>query len=137
MTTSTVRSVTRQRKPRAKPQRFCKLVGHPDNLETSLVIRQVSASGKETVDRYTFAEIGSDSGRGFALTKEDGTVYHVELTAAGKTCECKGFTRHGHCKHADGISALVTAGKLPPVCRAFCHTDEEADVLAERYGKAA
>ena len=29
-----------------------------------------------------------------------------------RTCECKGFLHHGHCKHADGIAALIAAGQL-------------------------
>lgn len=37
----------------------------------------------------------------------------------------------------DALAALVTAGKLSPVCKRVCHSDTEADALAERYGKAA
>ncbi len=104
------------RQPKAKPQRFCRLVTDPDTLETTLVIRQVAASGKETVDAYALEDVGSHDGRGFSLTKPDGTVYHVEATAAGRSCDCKGFTRWGHCKHCEALAALAEKGRLSPVC---------------------
>jgi hypothetical protein len=36
----------------------------------------------------------------------------VLLAAEGDVCHCKGHARHGHCKHVDGLKALITAGKL-------------------------
>lgn len=32
-------------------------------------------------------------------TNRMGTTYLTTLTEKGWTCECMGFTRHGHCKH--------------------------------------
>ena len=72
--------------------------------------------GKE-VRQYYVNELPAADGRGFAVEKiELGTpageraVYHVYLHQNGRdrSCECKGFLRHGRCKHADGLSALFT-----------------------------
>src|SRR5262245_40468533 len=56
-------------------------------------------------------EIG---GRGFAVHRLGlGTLYHARVGAPEDTsCECKGFLRHGHCKHTRGLLALIDAGKL-------------------------
>jgi hypothetical protein len=56
-------------------------------------------------------EIG---GRGFAVHRLGlGTLYHVRVGAPEDTsCECKGFLRHGHCKHTRGLLALIEVGKL-------------------------
>jgi hypothetical protein len=116
MANSTPSTARRQRR---KPDRFARLSSDPATLSTTLTIRQVSATGKETVDTYVLDEIGSgeQDGRGFSLTKPDGTVYHCELTATVKHCDCPGFTRWQHCKHTDALVALIGKGKLPaPVC---------------------
>jgi hypothetical protein len=61
------------------------------------------------------SEIG---GRAFQLSKAgpdaDGEVYHVLLTGDVRqaSCSCKGFVRHSHCKHRDGLAAIVAAGRL-------------------------
>jgi hypothetical protein len=38
--------------------------------------------------------------------------YDVLLHGRLSSCECRGFLRHGHCKHVDGLQALRKAGKL-------------------------
>ena len=91
----------------------------PDILSVFLHLRQVQPSGGESLDTYLFAEIASDTdaARAFSLTKSDGTVYHTEVTTCTRSCDCKGHLRHGHCKHADAIAALMEAGRLDaPVC---------------------
>jgi hypothetical protein len=44
----------------------------------------------------------------------DGETYHVCLDPAGgrHSCECRGFLRHGHCKHVEALWALRAAGQL-------------------------
>jgi hypothetical protein len=42
----------------------------------------------------------------------DGAAYHVNIDGDRRTCECKGYLRHGHCKHGDGLAALLAAGRL-------------------------
>ncbi len=43
--------------------------------------------------------------------------YDVVVSPGGKGdgCECRGFLRHRHCKHLDGVRLLVETGKL--TCR--------------------
>ena len=79
-----------------------------------LTLRQVAPKGKETVDTYALEVLLSEmGGRGVELTKDDGTTYHVLLNGpAASTCDCKGFTSHGHCKHCESLRALEAQGEL-------------------------
>jgi hypothetical protein len=59
---------------------------------------------------YAFKEIPCEiGGRGFALHRLGlGDLYHVCISSpAESSCECLGFLRHGHCKHVQGLSALI------------------------------
>jgi hypothetical protein len=75
-------------------------------------------AGKVVTD-YFLTRLACDYGFGFELEKilppdgEDGR-YHVHFDPAedGHSCSCKGFVRWGHCKHADGLAALLKAGQL-------------------------
>ena len=40
------------------------------------------------------------------------SVYAVNIDGDKRTCECDGFNRWQHCKHADGLAALIAAGRL-------------------------
>ena len=100
----------RVRKPRPKPERRIKVL-LPFNDEGQNAVVNITV-GKQS-DRYYVAKVAADWGKGFTLAKfgsED--QYHVNLNADGNSCDCKGHLRHGHCKHADGLAALVKAGKL-------------------------
>jgi hypothetical protein len=102
----------RQRKPRPRPARFISLRVKPADGSTGVVRIRV---GTESAD-YFLTEIPSDFGRGFRVEKiglecQEG-AYHVNLDGGNKTCECKGHLKWGHCKHADGLAALVAAGRL-------------------------
>jgi hypothetical protein len=112
---STVSPSKRPRKPRAKPARSIRVVVAPGG-GTGVVRVHV---GAETFD-YSVREFASDiGGRAFELCKlgldADGECYHVRLTGDPRqnSCSCKGFVRHSHCKHRDGLLALVNAGRLP------------------------
>jgi hypothetical protein len=62
------------------------------------------------INLYFLQAIPCDlEGRGFALTKLDReeVVYHVLLAGPQSTCDCKGFLQHSHCKHMEGLLALV------------------------------
>jgi hypothetical protein len=113
MSTSTATAPARQRKPRPKPARFIRLVVPPAG-GTGVVRVHV---GKVSTD-YSVREFRSEvGGRAFELVKlgleADGEVYHVRLTGNGQdSCDCRGFVRHSHCKHRDGLAALVRAGRL-------------------------
>ena len=68
--------------------------------------------GRERAD-YFLTELPADFGRGFRLEKI-GTDdrYAVNLDGDRQSCECPGFCRWQRCKHADGLAALVAAGRL-------------------------
>jgi hypothetical protein len=99
---------------RRKPAHIVKLV-LPMNEEGRNGVVSISV-GKHS-QRYFISRIASDYGTAFVLEKcEDpaGTAYYVCLDGDKHSCDCAGFTRHLHCKHADGLAALVQAGKLHP-----------------------
>src|SRR5262245_13197450 len=112
MSTITATARPRQRKPRQKPARFVRLCVRPDGSAPGVVRLTV---GKEQAD-YMLTPIPADFGRGFKLEKigleGNGETYHVNLGGDGGTCECKGWLRWGHCKHVDGLAALIAAGRL-------------------------
>jgi hypothetical protein len=97
---------------RVKPARSIRLCVKPVNDCTGVVRITV---GKDSAD-YFLTEIPTDFGRGFRVEKiglecQEG-AYHVNLDGGNKTCECKGYLKWGHCKHSDGLAALVAAGRL-------------------------
>ena len=112
MATSTATAPARQRKPRPKPERRIRLCVRPDGPSAGVVRITV---GKDEAD-YFLTEIPADFGRGFQVEKVGidcaEAAYHVNLDADRRTCECQGFLRHEHCKHADGLAALIAAGRL-------------------------
>ena len=122
MTTATVATAPKTRKPRSRPQRFARLSS--DGPVAVLTIRQVSARGKETVEAYALDCFPSEmGGRGLELTKPDGTRYHVRLDGQLSECSCPGFESYGwhedkatgeliSCKHVLAALALEKAGKL-------------------------
>jgi hypothetical protein len=108
---SNVTTAKRVRKPRPKPARSIRLCVNPEG-QTPGVLR--ITVGKEQAD-YFLTAVPADFGRAFRLEKigeEDGEAYHVNLDGQQRTCECKGHLRHNHCKHADGLAALIAAGRL-------------------------
>jgi hypothetical protein len=104
----------RQRKPRPKPKRrIRRLCVRPEGLSSGLVRISV---GKDEAD-YLLTELAADFGRGFFVEKvgageEDASAYQVNIEGGKGACDCKGHSRHGHCKHGDGLAALIAAGKL-------------------------
>jgi hypothetical protein len=107
--TATARN--RQRKPRVKPARSIRLCVAPSS-ETAGVVR--ITVGKAAQD-YIVTELAADFGRGFRLEKvsfDAPASYHVNIDSDGRTCDCAGHSTHSHCKHSDGLAALVAAGRL-------------------------
>jgi hypothetical protein len=102
----------RQRKPRPKPQRSIRLEVRPEGDGLGIVRITVRGASAD----YFLTLIPADFGRGFQVEKiglhENEPPYHVNIDGAKRTCECKGFLRHGHCKHSDGLAALIAAGRL-------------------------
>ena len=109
MNSTTRTRAPRQRKPRPKPARSIRLMVRPTD-ETAGVVR--IAVGKDSAD-YILTVIPADFGRGFLLEKiGHEESYHVNIDADRRTCECQGYLRHSHCKHSDGLAALIAAGQL-------------------------
>jgi hypothetical protein len=98
---------TRQRKPR----RFARLCIRPEGTVPGIVRLTVGNDGAD----YFLTELPADFGRGILAEKvgidRDAGKYHVHIDAQ-RSCECNGFLRHGHSKRADGIAALIGAGRL-------------------------
>jgi hypothetical protein len=109
---ATTPALARQRKPRPKPARSIRLEVRPEGDGLGIVRITV---GNQYAD-YFLTPIPADFGRGFKVEKVGLLVndppYHVNIDGDVRTCECKGFLRHGHCKHADGLAALIAAGRL-------------------------
>lgn len=64
---------------------------------------------------YTLRELPCQiGGRGFAVHRLGlGDLYHVRVGRHEEcSCECLGFLRHGHCKHVQGLLALIRHGLL-------------------------
>jgi hypothetical protein len=108
---ATATAPARQRKPRPKPARFVRLAIQPEETAPGIVSIRV---GKEAAD-YFLTILPADFGRGFNVEKiglhADGK-YAVNIDGAKHSCDCKGFARWSRCKHADGIAALIAAGRL-------------------------
>jgi hypothetical protein len=97
------------RRPRVKPARSIRVM-LPLGDQSPGVVR--ITVGKEASD-YFLTGLPADFGRGFRVEKI-GTDdrYAVNLDGDRPSCECKGFCRWQRCKHADGLAALVAAGRL-------------------------
>ena len=91
----------------AKPvPRTIRLIEKPQNDGVGRFC--ISERKKET--HYSFREIHCDiGGRGFIVQRQDAVeTYHVRIGKPAECgCECRGFLRHGHCKHIVGLLALV------------------------------
>ncbi len=109
---TTTSAPTRQPRSRTKPVRHVRLCIRPEGTSTGVMRITV---GEERAD-YFLTALPADFGHGFQVEKiglhENEPPYHVNIDADRKTCECKGFLRHGHCKHSDGLAALIAAGRL-------------------------
>jgi hypothetical protein len=106
-------AVPRQRKPRTKQERRIRLAVRPNDEGKNGVA--VITVGKDEAD-YFLDRLPADWGTAFKVEKiglecQEG-AYHVHLDGENRTCTCKGFARWQHCKHSDGLAALVAAGKL-------------------------
>ena len=111
MSTVTATPAPRQRKPRPKPARSIRLCVKPSAESAGVVTIRV---GKAAQD-YILTEIPADFGRGFLVEKvsfDAPAAYHVNVAADKRTCECEGYNRWQKCKHADGLAALIAAGRL-------------------------
>jgi hypothetical protein len=98
---------------KGKRQRTIRLTVEPSADNPSCVVTIKDERGRET--DYHVRPIPSAFGSAFEVTKilaADDATYHVNLDGDRSSCDCLGFTHHGHCKHAAGLVALKRAGKL-------------------------
>jgi hypothetical protein len=103
-----------------KPAKRKRSLGKPRQPR---VIRLLHAPGEDGVGLfsitnargtfyYVFKEIPCEiGGRGFAVHRLGlANLYHVRVDGPrDSSCECLGFLRHGHCKHVQGLTALLAA----------------------------
>jgi hypothetical protein len=107
---------TTVRKPRVKPARSIRLVIAPSPISAGVVCISI---GNKPQDYFVNEVEGVSFGRGFLVEKiGHEESYHVNIDGNNRTCECAGFLGNGRsnnggrCKHADGLAALIAAGKL-------------------------
>lgn len=120
MTTSTTSLARKQRKPRPKPARSIRILEHPSADTDGWAAINITI-GKQS-QLYRLHTIPTDFGNGaigFEIEKldtdfETTAKYHVHLSDKPEecTCDCKGHSRHGHCKHREGVAKLLELGKL-------------------------
>ena len=99
-----------QRKPRPKPARSIRLIIALSPISSGVVRIAVGAQAND----YFLTEVqGVAFGRGFLVEKiGHEESYHVNIDHDRRTCECEGYITHSHCKHADGLAALLAAGRI-------------------------
>jgi hypothetical protein len=59
---------------------------------------------------YTVIESRSSSGRQWSLFKSRNEWHTVTRESLRYSCDCRGFTSCGHCRHSDAIAWLDSAG---------------------------
>lgn len=105
------------RKIKSKAERRIRILARVPGKSAGLL--RITEGSKETT--YSFGRFAADFGEAYRVAKlvdhnpaEIDEVYCVCLAGDESTCECKGFSRWGHCKHVEGLSALAQAGALLP-----------------------
>lgn len=106
-----------QRPAPVKPERRAHLRRTPDGnviLHLTLTTPRVRLAPKVEEFSYVLREVPVETGRAFELRKltPGYEVYHLLMDITGDTCDCKGGTAHGKCKHRDALIGLEKAGRL-------------------------
>lgn len=114
------RHANRTRKPRPKAARFIRWLTSPLSPNNSLAAIRIICG--RVIRHYYVREFDAPEGRAFELEvinvnfkHEDRTRYAVFFHQNGqdRSCECLGFEKWGHCKHIEGLAALL-AHQPPP-----------------------
>jgi hypothetical protein len=92
------------------------------SLQTIGNVRVLWLVSDRNTTAYRLEAIPSQlGGQAFQLEKahqggtEEPETYHVLLNGVFSSCDCAGHGFRNKCKHLDGLSALVAAGRLPKV----------------------
>ena len=107
-------ATTAKARSRRKPERRIRLV---KPIQDGMGALQITIGGEP--HNYLIYTLRSDFGSAFRLIKqelvpqeegffelEDVARYNVCLNGQQSTCECIGFSKHGHCKHVSGLTVL-------------------------------
>ena len=85
-------------------------LSHPGWMQGVIEMRLEFARRTELF-AYHISPIPCDFGDAFQFERLGGdelAVYHVLFESEqDHSCDCKGFVRHGHCKHVDACKALL------------------------------
>jgi hypothetical protein len=95
--------------------------GAPELVDGLPAAGELEIVSRRTSCRYLVVEYPIPwAGRGFRLVKAEGepgsdpteSSYDVFVSRGGqdRLCQCKGFTRWGHCRHLAAAEALVSNG---------------------------
>jgi hypothetical protein len=113
-------AVYTDRLPERKASKRSAITWEPFDADAGPAAGQLLIDTDRSRTAYLVSEFPTGwPGRGFhfkkltAGTDPESESYSVFCSArgpAGDTCECKGFTFKGHCKHADAIRAMVGNG---------------------------
>jgi hypothetical protein len=114
--------------PRSKPEVtrvICLLVSLCDQGKNGVVriteTTHLRKGPRVKVDDYFLSKVPSDFGEAFLIEKildnskadQEESRYHVLFqNEQDHTCECKGFTRWGKCRHVSGLLALRAKVKI-------------------------
>ena len=99
--------------------------------------RLTISQGRRTHTEYSVSEIaGAEAGRAFHFEKEsNGTDREAEgydvfcadpkdgVRGSYHSCECKGFLRHGNCKHVEAARAILENGWAGPAPKPVRYAD--------------
>jgi hypothetical protein len=112
-------TLTETRKPVNRVRHVRLVIGLSPDGKNGLLRITERKGNKEVIDEYFIDRIPADFGTAYLMEKrdhrpagEDESRYHVNLSADGHSCECKGFLRWNHCRHVESLAALRDAGKL-------------------------
>ena len=74
----------------------------------------LTITGRRSHCRYAVSEFAADGGRGFRLSKLDGSERYSVLIGPGdeRICDCRGALSTGRCKHIAAMEVLVANDQI-------------------------
>jgi hypothetical protein len=107
-------STATKSRQRVKPERRIRLI---KPIQDGMGALQITIGGES--HNYLVFPLRSDFGSAFRLVKQelvpqtegfyeltDTARYNVCLDGERSSCECIGFSKHGHCRHVEGLTVL-------------------------------